>query len=102
MVDAAKNLIPILVDVSERGAHKDMLDRYGVRGIPAIIFVNSSGERLETAEQTDASSLVSQIEKNSGRGGDSPGGFGTIVVIGILVLIVLGVIVQKLAKKPGG
>ncbi|MBI3097484.1 MAG: hypothetical protein HYY93_04450 [Planctomycetes bacterium] len=61
--------MPILVDCTQRGAHSDLAQKYGVSGYPEIVFVGSSGERTDTMSSREPAALAQQILKAAGAGG---------------------------------
>lgn len=53
----------MLVDCSQGGAHRDLIQKYGVQGFPTVIFTDSKGEQVETLGGRDAASVKAQIER---------------------------------------
>ncbi len=93
--------MPILVDCSTRGAHEALLNRYGVRGFPTLLFVNSQGEPVGRMSRRDAATLSAQIEdaaagraigggSSAGEDEDSGGGGpGVFTYLGLAAVVLL-------------
>jgi hypothetical protein len=63
VVTAARELVPILVDCSKPGQHEDLQTRYGVRGYPTVLFLDSNGAKVEELASRDAAGVRDQMQK---------------------------------------
>lgn len=63
MVAAARGLVPILVDCSQRGAHQDLQTRYGVRGYPTVLFLDPQGTPIAALGAREPAAVRAQIEQ---------------------------------------
>lgn len=110
VVAATARVVPIMVDASNREnpprAVRQMFDKYGVRGIPALILVNANGDVVEVIEEREPSALAAKIagpstataaEANAGVARGSSAAMLVLILGGGVVLIgVLGLILWKL------
>jgi hypothetical protein len=62
VVEASKGLVPILADCSDRSKNGDLKQKYGVRGFPTVVFLDSKGNEVEKLRGRDAASVKAQIE----------------------------------------
>ena len=60
------------MDCTQRGAHEDLLGRYGVRGFPTVLFVNAQGQPVNKLGRRDPASVAAQINAAAGGAADSP------------------------------
>ncbi len=61
MLEAAKGLVPILVDCSQKGP-PELMQKYGVKGYPTVVFTDHTGKEVEKLRGRDPASVKSQIE----------------------------------------
>jgi len=71
VVLASAKVIPILVDCTQPGAHRTLMDTYQVRGFPTLLFVGSDGEALGRPSRRDASTLIQLMDQLGSKPGSS-------------------------------
>lgn len=62
MVQAARGLVPVLVDCTRRDAHAELRQRYGVTGYPTVLFLTSRGEPIAALGRRDPEAVKAQFE----------------------------------------
>jgi len=91
VVKASTNVIPILVDCTQPGANRNLLDNYQVRGFPTLLFVKFDGEPLGRPHKRDAASLIHLMEQLAPPPG-KPTWPAHVAFIGIAVIAVLSLV----------
>lgn len=61
MVSAAKDLVLILVDLTDRNTNSALADKYGVKGLPAMYFTDSDGKVVGELEDRSPDGIVRQF-----------------------------------------
>jgi len=61
VVAAAAKIECVLVDCNWGQAHKDLSDKYKIRGYPTVVFTDSDGKQIELMTDRTAAALVKQI-----------------------------------------
>ena len=93
VVKASANVVPILVDCTQPGANRALLDTYQVRGFPTLLIVGFDGAAVGRPSRRDAASLIHLLEQLEPPRGNSPWparvAFGGIVVAVLLSLVVI-------------
>jgi hypothetical protein len=77
-----------------KGEHSDLGAKYGVESIPALIFVNSGGDEIDTMSDREPTALAEQIESVASgaaernrrvRYGAIIGGIAAIILLKVLL-----------------
>ncbi|MBI4563887.1 MAG: hypothetical protein HY716_04240 [Planctomycetes bacterium] len=50
-----------MVDLTERGAHSDLVERYGVRGIPRVVYTDPDGIAVKEMTNRDVKSIMKDL-----------------------------------------
>lgn len=98
VVEASAKVIPILVDCTDSGAHRNLLQTYEIRGFPTLLFVGPEGETLGRPPNREAESLVQLMEQYGSKAGVSSSswpGLALLVVVAIAVPFALIFIYKK-------
>ena len=61
MVEASKQLVNVFVDCDWGKKNTDLSNKYGVRGYPTVIFVDSKGEVIEPLADRSPDGVLKQI-----------------------------------------
>jgi hypothetical protein len=107
VVEASKRLVPVLVDCSKRGANADWMSRYGVRGFPTVIFLDSTGRQLEELGSRAPDAVSAQIGRIAPGGSGGPATSAPQEVpwvwigIGVGALLIVGLTVFSCIKLAG-
>jgi hypothetical protein len=65
-------VVPVLVDCTDRGTPKPLAEKYGVRGLPTMLFLDSDGTVVSNLEGRDPASVAAKISMVAGAtGGDT-------------------------------
>jgi hypothetical protein len=60
---AATRVVPVYFDCTDREAHKDIKQKYGISGLPAVVYADPEGKKLkEIIGQNEAGSYLSAID----------------------------------------
>ena len=97
VVKASANVVPILVDCTQQGAHQAYLNTYQVRGFPTILFVGPDGASLGTLERRDAATLIQQIDRHSQGSGRSM--WPALAMLVVFAIVVVGGLVWFYKKR---
>ena len=62
MVEAAKGLVPVLVDCSQGSAHPDLKKKFGIKGFPTVLFTDYQGKEVARLNGRDPASVKAQFE----------------------------------------
>lgn len=81
-------MIPILVDCTQPGANKTLLETYQVRGFPTLLFVGSEGESLGKPPRRDADTLVQLMDQLGQQAGGSASKWSAVVILIAIVIAV--------------
>jgi len=88
VVQASAKVIPILVDCTQPGANRTLLDTYQVRGFPTLLFVGSEGEPLGKPPRRDAETLVQLMDQLGQQSGGSSSKWPALVVLAAIAILV--------------
>jgi thioredoxin-related protein len=70
-VKAAEGIVFILMDCTKRGSHADLMEKYGVRGYPTMVFLDPDGKVVGKLAGRGAADVTAQfrslVEKHSRR-----------------------------------
>ena len=60
---ASARVVPVYYDCTDREAFKDIKEKYGVSGLPTVVYVDVEGKKLkDIVGQSDASAYISAID----------------------------------------
>lgn len=62
MVEAAKLVVPVLVDCSNKGSHEDLMKKYAVQGYPTVVYADPEGKKTGEMNSRDAGPIVNEIQ----------------------------------------
>jgi hypothetical protein len=62
VVAAARKIVPILVDCSEKGSQQELRDRYGVRGFPSVVYVDPEGKKLKDMGGREPKAIITDVD----------------------------------------
>lgn len=64
MVQAARGLVPVMADCTQGNhPHKELMQRFGVRGFPTVLFLDPAGNKVEELGSRDPAGVRGQIER---------------------------------------
>ncbi|MCO5166912.1 MAG: hypothetical protein M9894_11160 [Planctomycetes bacterium] len=64
MVQAARGLVPVMADCTQGNhPHKELMQRFGVRGFPTVLFLDPNGNKVEELGSRDPAGVRGQIER---------------------------------------
>ena len=58
---AAQRIVPILVDCTVKGAHADLMEKYGVRGYPSAVYVDPEGRKIKDLRDRVPDAVAKEI-----------------------------------------
>ncbi|MBI4566204.1 MAG: hypothetical protein HY716_16080 [Planctomycetes bacterium] len=67
LAEPTSKIVPILVDLTQRGAHSDLTEKYGVRGIPRVVYTDPDGSVIKEMTGRDVNSIIKDIAEVFGR-----------------------------------
>jgi len=62
VVDAARLVVPVLVDCSESGRFEDLKKKYNVGGYPTVVYADPEGKKTGEMAERDAGPIVREIQ----------------------------------------
>lgn len=62
-MEASKKLLCIFVDCEWGKKHKDVSDKFSIRGYPTVVFVDPEGKEIDRLKKRDADSVLAQIDE---------------------------------------
>ena len=102
VVEASAQVIPILVDCTDSGAHRNLLQTYEIRGFPTLLFVGPEGETLGRPPNREAESLIQLMEQYGSKARGSGSSWPGLVILAAVVLAVPFGLVAVYKKRFAG
>jgi hypothetical protein len=59
---AARKVVPVIIDCSEKGSQDALMAKYGVEGYPTVVYVDPEGKKLKEMGSRDAKAIIGDIE----------------------------------------
>lgn len=63
MAAASKDVVCVYVDLEWGRRHADLAQRYGVRVMPTVIYVDSEGEEVGRMRSPDPESMTADLDR---------------------------------------
>jgi hypothetical protein len=63
VVEASKDLVLILVDCTNRGATRKLVEMYGVTGLPSMVFADPDGKVVAKADDRSPDALIERFRE---------------------------------------